>query len=329
MSDPEAAEKKGGSLLAWLELCRISNLPTVWSNVLVGYALGWLCSTPYLDPRIVAGRAPVPEIPNTHGWLLLGQTALAVSLFYIAGMALNDVVDARVDQQERPKRPIPSGRISFKAAVIFIILCFAGGIALIIPLGIMPLLFSFGLIITIAAYDLIHKKVAASVLLMGACRGWIYLIAAAAWTGWAGWTQEGWLMIAVFCIAITAYTVGITVVARSEISQTMDSRKWFAVAMPLIVLSVVLVVPRIPTADIWQGNAMIAAVALAYWLGLAVRHVFAKPPRTIKAVLTWLSGISLVDAYFLCVLGQPPMIALAAGLCFALTHAGHRKIMGT
>ena len=48
-----------------------------------------------LQPRI-AGRA----------------CALAMSLFYVGGMYLNDAFDARVDAQQRPERPIPSGEVS-------------------------------------------------------------------------------------------------------------------------------------------------------------------------------------------------------------------------
>ena len=40
----------------------------------------------------------------------------ASTLLYAGGVALNDVYDADVDRQERPERPIPSGRVSLAAA---------------------------------------------------------------------------------------------------------------------------------------------------------------------------------------------------------------------
>ena len=55
-----------------LRLGRVSNLPTVWTNVMAGMALGGAA----LRPSVV-----VP-------------LALAVSLFYVAGMWLNDAFDA-------------------------------------------------------------------------------------------------------------------------------------------------------------------------------------------------------------------------------------------
>ena len=67
-----------------LRLGRVSNLPTVWTNALAGLVLagqaGW-------DPRI-------PPL------------LLALSLFYVAGMYLNDAFDREIDARERPERPI-------------------------------------------------------------------------------------------------------------------------------------------------------------------------------------------------------------------------------
>ncbi len=111
---------------------------------------------------------------------------LAIALLYVAGMALNDAVDASIDQRERPERPIPSGRISRRAAYVFVGTTFSLGLALLAACG--PPALCAGLILTavIIAYDIMHKKRPASVVLMGACRGLVYLVAAAA----IGWPLE-------------------------------------------------------------------------------------------------------------------------------------------
>jgi len=85
----------------WLLLARVSNLPTVWTNVLAG---------------IVVAGAPL-------AWFL--PAAAAASLFYTGGMCLNDAFDADIDTVERPDRPIPAGDVS-RAGV------FAGGAALML-----------------------------------------------------------------------------------------------------------------------------------------------------------------------------------------------------
>ncbi len=71
-------------------LARVSNLPTVWTNVLVGNRVG-------------------RRAHHRHGRLCL---AIAVSLLYMAGMYLNDAFDARWDAQHRPERPIPAGDVT-------------------------------------------------------------------------------------------------------------------------------------------------------------------------------------------------------------------------
>lgn len=49
-----------------------------------------------------------------------GIRALMISLcIYAGGMVMNDVFDATLDAQERPERPIPSGRISLRYAIYF------------------------------------------------------------------------------------------------------------------------------------------------------------------------------------------------------------------
>ena len=59
------------SLSVWLRLGRVSNLPTVWSNVLTGLAL-------------------VGALQPDASLLVL---VLALSLFYVGGMYLNDAFD--------------------------------------------------------------------------------------------------------------------------------------------------------------------------------------------------------------------------------------------
>ena len=73
-----------------LRLGRISNLPTVWTNVLVGVMLG---GGSLADSRLA---------------LLM----VALSLFYVGGMFLNDAFDRDFDAKHRPERPIPSGQVS-------------------------------------------------------------------------------------------------------------------------------------------------------------------------------------------------------------------------
>ena len=74
----------------------------------------------------VADLVRLPSVLSVPGDVLLGTTTsargehplriagltAASSCLYMAGMALNDYADRDVDAKERPKRPIPSGRVN-------------------------------------------------------------------------------------------------------------------------------------------------------------------------------------------------------------------------
>src|SRR5690606_6063803 len=77
------------NLSLFLRLGRVSNLPTVCSNVLAG--------------AILSGVSP-----SLNSVALL---CLTFSAFYVGGMFLNDAFDAEYDQEHRPERPIPRGEI--------------------------------------------------------------------------------------------------------------------------------------------------------------------------------------------------------------------------
>lgn len=298
-------------LRAWLELCRISNLPTVWTNVFVGCAIA-----SGFGMQFVARDGNI--LPTTPDWPMIGVMSLAMSLFYIGGMALNDLADADIDKQERPTRPIPSGRVSKPAALNFILTCFATGLALVWFFKQEAMVYSAILLALIIAYDFLHKRFSLSIFLMGACRSMVVLAAA------VGADPEIFDRVAVvLAVALGLYIVGITIIARGEVEDRIDQRKWLAIAMPLLVLSMFAIVrpAELPA-------PAIAGFVLSLWLASPIRFVLARPPKTIKAVLTWLSGICLVDAYFLTLLGAP-LLAAIAGVCFVLTAWGHRKILGT
>ncbi|MFD1733967.1 hypothetical protein ACFSC4_26390 [Deinococcus malanensis] len=74
-------------LRGYLALARISNSPTIVSNVLAGAALG----------AMTAGTTAEP------GTLLALMAAMVA--YYTAGMYLNDYLDFQIDCRERPERP--------------------------------------------------------------------------------------------------------------------------------------------------------------------------------------------------------------------------------
>jgi 4-hydroxybenzoate polyprenyltransferase len=141
-----------------LALGRISNLPTVWSNVMAGIVL--------------AGGGHADRVaPQTAAALM------AISLLYVAGMYLNDAFDREFDRQHRPDRPIASGAVSAHLVFVAGFALLGGGVALLALCGVQAALAATALAGTIVIYDMWHKGNPASPVLMGACRMLAYVAA--------------------------------------------------------------------------------------------------------------------------------------------------------
>ncbi len=86
----------------YLDLTRLPNVFTAVADVTMGFLIA----------------RPVGDAWTPSGWDLgvWAMLAAASSLLYAAGVVLNDVFDLKHDRQSRPKRPLPSGRVSTDAA---------------------------------------------------------------------------------------------------------------------------------------------------------------------------------------------------------------------
>lgn len=287
---------------AYLQLARISNLPTVLSNVLVGAALA-------------AGAGPLD-------WSMALLAMAVASLFYIGGMALNDLLDRDIDAVERPGRPIPSGALSVREVNRFTFICFGTGLILTLVFAPWARYFALALIGAIVAYDVLHKRWRASLVFMGLCRMLVYALAAS-FAVTPGSKLDSIAGVLILGGLLTLYIIALTVIAQKEATGRLGFRRWLAVAMVFLPFTVLLVKAG---AD-WRWTAP-AAIILVLWLIRSARFIWQSPPKVVPAVLGWLAGISLLDAFFL-TFTPFPWLSLAALACFAVTVWGHRRIAGT
>ncbi|MDE0889628.1 MAG: UbiA family prenyltransferase [Phycisphaerales bacterium] len=194
---------------AWLELFRISNLPTVWTNVLVGMCI----------PLTMAYGVD-PALPM----ITMIITLVAVSCLYTSGMILNDVFDVAIDRLERPSRPIPSDRITRTTAGL------AGSLLLLLGVG-LPWLISFSagvsavmIGVMLLLYDRFHASTAWSVLLLGGCRCGLYMLGCESIvsndiSNQLGWKSGELLAFAFFLsIPVVIHVVSFSLIARSEVA---------------------------------------------------------------------------------------------------------------
>lgn len=266
----------------WLQLARISNLPTVWTNV----TAAWL----------LAGGTFRGEML----WLLI----LAGSLLYIGGMILNDAADVKFDREHRRERPIPSGQVSLRTA-------WAVGISLLIVGFIVAILagasvvVTLSLVVAILAYDLYHKPWAGSVIIMGACRALLYCMAASAVPLAMGIPWHTNHNVLACAIALGCYIVGITLAARMEHKAGASLP-----AVPLVVAMLMLLLPALVCArrfvlglgNPWQIAILVVFIALVAY---AVRTMRKGGPNIGKAVGLLLAAIVVVDALAVSIISIP------------------------
>jgi UbiA prenyltransferase family len=282
------------SLTALARLGRVSNLPTVWTNVLAA--------------TVLAGG----------DWrsLRAGVVLLAMSLFYVGGMYLNDYFDRAIDARERPGRPIPSGDIAAGTVAAIGFGLIGGGVVLMALLGGAALLAGLALAVAIIGYDLWHKGNPAGPVVMGLCRALVYAGAAAAAVGSVPTT------IVVTGLAMLAYVAGITYAAQQESYDRVGSL-W-----PLAALAVPAVVAVVVFRQSLPSLAVI--LVLAAWSSAAVVLLIRRSAAgAVSRAVSWLiAGISLVDAAFLAGTGAiaAAMIAIVG---FAATLAAQKYVAGT
>jgi 4-hydroxybenzoate polyprenyltransferase len=282
-----------------LRLGRVSNLPTVWTNAVVGVAL--------------AGVSP-------WHWATV-PAALGLSLAYIGGMYLNDAFDRGIDARERPSRPIPSGAAEANTVFALGFALMLGGVALLLTaacgFGVSSewaVLAGLALCGAVTAYNWHHKGNPLSPLWMGACRLLAYVSA-----GLAAAAVLPAPLLAAAAVSL-CYLIGLTYIAKQE---TLDriGNLW-----PLLFL----LAPLAYGAWLAEEAAdWLVLLALAGWIGVALALLRRRRPGDVpRAVVSLIAGIALLDAVFLATAGWTGAVPLALG-CFAATLVMQRWISGT
>ncbi len=295
----DAAAIRGGWFV-YLRLGRVSNLPTVWTNVAAGAVL-----------------SGAPLYPGAMAALLV-----ALSLFYVSGMYLNDAFDREIDARERPERPIPSGLVSARtvftigfgmlavAIVILGLTAWAGrwdGAGRAVASGV-------ALAVAIIYYDVVHKRDPLSPLIMGLCRLLIYITAALVVSGRIA------TPVLAGAAALLSYLIGLTYVAKQE------NLARFRNAWPLVFLAVPFIY-AMPIVMDTVGGALLYLGFLA-WVGYSLSFLRPRRMNIPGAVVRLLAGICLLDALLMAGAHEPVLAAAAIG-GFILTRILQGYVAGT
>lgn len=182
-------------MLAWWQLLRAANVFTAASNIIAGFLI------------------------VQRDWQPAGALAALIAssaCLYLAGMVLNDFFDAEIDAAERPERPLPSGRVARSTAGVVGWSLLATGAAIGWAVSwqfaiIAPGLIASLLAVAVVQYDGGLKKTRIGPFAMGWCRVLNVLLGASI----AADLSQQYFAFA-YALAVGAYTVGLTYIARSE-----------------------------------------------------------------------------------------------------------------
>ncbi len=280
-----------------LKLGRVSNLPTVWTNCFVGFAIAGV--TPELLDVVII--------------------CFAFSFFYIAGMFLNDVFDYQWDKLHQPDRPIVANETSRQEVTLYSLFLIVAGIIFVIFASAEKQVSAStsGTIILIACiliYDWKHKEWAFSPWLMGACRLMVYFTVALT-------TAPLSYKFALPGLCLMTYIAGITYLAKAEHVNTLNA--WWPISL--------LGAPLIYVISLAQYSPIILFLAtiLTIWTGYWVRILLPGKHRSIsRSVSNLLAGICLIDILILVGMTQYGMATVGV-FAFLLTLFLQKRIKAT
>jgi hypothetical protein len=271
---------------ALVELVRLPAVLSVPGDVLAGAA-----AAQRRDPAAVAG------------------TVLASSSAYLAGMALNDWADRDVDARERPRRPIPSGRVSPPWALGIAGGLTAAGLGTAAAAGGRDSLRVFGPLVAVAwLYDLALKDTAAGPAAMAAARALNVLTGAG---------PHGARRALPDALTVGAHTALLTVVSRREVAGGVP-------ALGRAVAAATGVLTAVTAARAWRGGrgpvTRLLALAAVTGYGLEVGGAALAaardpaPARLQRFVARGIQALPLLDAALIAARGRIAAAAAVAAL---------------
>src|ERR687895_1409205 len=198
----------------YLLLIRVPNLFTVPSNILAGYFA-----------TISTANAGVDQ--------LLSLIVSSV-LLYISGIILNDYFDINVDRKERPNRPLASGQITKRSALLIATSSIVAGNVLSWSVSWNSFIISFCLTIVIFIYNcwLKHNRVG-NPLTMGSARFLNVLLGGSSALGLIT-NMDLTLVFIGYCLFL--YTASISLLSLKEVStgERLSNKTWIPIVISFL-----------------------------------------------------------------------------------------------
>jgi 4-hydroxybenzoate polyprenyltransferase len=266
-------------LLAFAQLLRLPNVFTAFADIALAACVG---------------IAVFPGWRQPDFWLTVTLLALASGLLYLSGMVWNDIFDLAEDKRDRPFRPLPSGRVTVRTAMILAIGLTAAGVAVAIVAG--AAVIGILLASSVLLYDSWLKRTPIGPVAMAACRFLNVLLGLSV-------IPEEMLktpMRVHLAGVVGIYIVGVTWFARTEATL---SRRWHLLgAAGVMAASLILALTLKARVASLPGFAMFLfpylLVAFGFLIGLPVARAIRNPgPKEVqRAVKRCVLGLVALDA---------------------------------
>lgn len=238
-------------LRQYLILVRLPNVFTAPSNVLTGY---------------LAAVVPAANADALQLFLLL----LSSILLYIAGIVFNDYFDIDLDKRERPYRPLPSGGITKKVALLIAITSLISANILAFTASMSSLAVCIIMSVMVIGYDYKLKNTFFGPIAMGIIRS-LNIILGASPTLFViliqdNHTNANFILARIIFVSLSlfVYVMAISLLSRKEVvtGEELERKHSYTQTRQIIIISFLLVL------------AVILSISFAVFFGIFKMNLF-------------------------------------------------------
>lgn len=263
----------------YLLLIRLPNLFTLPSNILVGFAIASALTLTFTSFVQV---------------LLL----VTISIFlYCVGLVLNDLFDYNIDKKERPDRPLASGKISRKVAIVLVTIFSVIALSLSLLVSVPTFGISLVLIALIFGYDKYLKNTQAGPFTIAAARVMnVMLGTSASFNSIVSFPQ---FVILVFVLTITfVYVSLIGFISKYEVQGFSENIKLYLI--PVIIAGIISSIILFTFIGFFKYECLIILVLFSFIMAKAVYRIQKKDYTGIQqCVQKMIMSIIVLDSTYL------------------------------
>lgn len=270
---------KNVSIKDYLALVRLPNLFTLPSNILVGMAT-------------VSSLAFT--LTSFSQFLLLVTISV---LLYCVGIVLNDLYDFDIDKKERPNRPLPSGKISRRSAIVLVAIFSTIALILSVQVSFSTLVISSILFSVIFGYDKYLKNTHAGPFTIASARVMNILLGTS--VSLRSVDSYSQIVTLTFVLIITfVYVSLIGFISRYEVYGFSDNTK--LLLPPAIVATVISSIILFTLMGFFKLESLIILSLFSFIMIISFSRIYRRDSgRTQQIVRNMILSIIVLDSTFL------------------------------